>query len=58
MFGEKDDRVGRDETDALFANLQGPKTLRVYPHDGHNVFSDSNQPTCAADVTAFLSVVP
>lgn len=54
LFGEKDDRVSREETDELFGNLQGPRTLKAYPGEGHNVFSEINQQTWTADVTAFL----
>lgn len=55
LFGEQDNRVSREETDALFANLQGPKTLKAYPREGHNVFSSTNAQTWAADVSAFVA---
>jgi len=58
LFGEQDDRVSREETDALFANLKGPKTLKAYPQAGHNVFSDTNQQTWIADVTGFVAMLP
>jgi uncharacterized protein len=58
LFGEEDNRVGREETDELFANLQGPKTLKTYPHEGHNVFSNTNRQTWVADVTAFMATLP
>ena len=35
-FGEKDDRVSREEIDAIYKNLAGPKTLKTYPEAGHN----------------------
>jgi hypothetical protein len=54
MFGEKDDRVSRDETDAIFQNLQGEKTLKTYAEEGHNVFSE-NEETWRRDISVFLN---
>lgn len=51
IFGEQDDRVSREETDAIFANLNGPKTLAVYPESGHN---DLFTPQWISDVSRFL----
>ena len=36
FFGEKDDRVTQEETDAIFQNLHGKKQLVTYPKAGHN----------------------
>jgi uncharacterized protein len=58
LFGEQDDRVSREETDALFVNLKGPKILKAYPQEGHNVFSDANRQTWIADVTGFVAILP
>jgi dipeptidyl aminopeptidase/acylaminoacyl peptidase len=58
LFGEQDDRVSREETDALFDNLKGPKTLKAYPREGHNVFSDANRQTWIDDVTDFVTALP
>jgi len=58
LFGEQDDRVSREETDALFANLKGPKTLKAYPQEGHNVFSGTNRDNWIADVTGFVAILP
>ncbi|MCL2104013.1 MAG: lysophospholipase [Kiritimatiellaeota bacterium] len=35
FYGVQDERVGRTEIDAIFTNLAGPKTLKVYPTAGH-----------------------
>jgi alpha-beta hydrolase superfamily lysophospholipase len=35
MYGEKDDRVSRSETDRIFSNLNGVKTLATFSTLGH-----------------------
>jgi pimeloyl-ACP methyl ester carboxylesterase len=55
MFGEKDDRVSREETDAIFANLKGEKTLAIYPEEGHALFTERNKNNWIRDVSLFLS---
>lgn len=35
LYGEKDDRVTRTETDIIFAALKGPKQLVTFPEAGH-----------------------
>ncbi len=52
MFGEKDDRVTREETDDVYENLKGKKTLKTYANEGHDVFSN-NEETWRKDVDAF-----
>jgi len=54
MFGEQDERVTLQETQDIFSNLKGPKTLKVYPTAGHNVFTEENQSQWRQDVTTFL----
>lgn len=53
MFGEQDDRVSREEIDEIFLNLRGPKTLKTYSGQGHDLFSD-NEETWREDVRAFI----
>ena len=36
QYGAKDDRVTRQEIDAIFSNIPGPKQLVVYPLAGHD----------------------
>lgn len=35
MYGNRDKNVSREETDAIFTNLQGPKTLKIFELAGH-----------------------
>lgn len=57
LFGEQDDRVSREETDLIYANLRGDKVLKTYPDAGHNVFVGRNQEIWIADVSDFLSTI-
>ncbi len=58
MFGEKDDRVSKAETDRIFSNLSGKKTLVTYPEEGHAVFTAANQLAWLRDVSSFLLSLP
>lgn len=50
LYGKKDDRVSYEETEAIYSNLKGAKTLKVHPAAGHNdLFGDA----WIKDVTAF-----
>jgi uncharacterized protein len=55
LFGEEDNRIGIDETDAIYGNIQAPKTLRVYKNSGHDVFEASNRKQWRKDVEEFLT---
>jgi hypothetical protein len=54
LFGAQDERVTVAETERIFANLPQPKTLKIYPEAGHNVFSPGNQSAWVHDVEAFV----
>lgn len=54
LFGEDDDRVTREETDLIFANLKGRKHLKVYTGIGHAIFTKSNEKLWVKDVASFL----
>lgn len=54
LFGEKDDRVSRKETDTIFKNLSGEKQLVTYPEQGHALFTDENQKLWTRDVMSFI----
>lgn len=43
LFGEKDDRVSMEETQNIFANIQGEKQLITYPDQGHDVYLNNEQ---------------
>lgn len=55
IYGAKDNRVSREETDEIFKNLKGPKTLKVYPEAGHNNFLIKYEREWIQDVQGFLT---
>ncbi|HEY3403552.1 MAG TPA: alpha/beta fold hydrolase [Ohtaekwangia sp.] len=55
LFGEQDDRVSKEETEMIFSNINGPKTLKVYPDAGHQIFTSENEHNWIRDVSAFVS---
>lgn len=55
LFGEKDDRVSMEETRAIYSNLKGEKTLKIYPEEGHNFYTPENEKQWAQDVKSFLN---
>ena len=57
LFGEQDDRVSKEETEMIFSNLKGPKTLKMYPNAGHHIFTPENQSDWIRDVSAFVSKI-
>lgn len=54
LYGEKDDRVSREETETIFDNLKGIKTLRTYPMAGHENYLLKYRKKWKADVVQFL----
>lgn len=54
LYGEKDAKVGRDEIDAIFGNLQGEKVLRTYPLAGHENYLRKYEKAWTTDVQSFL----
>jgi alpha-beta hydrolase superfamily lysophospholipase len=54
LFGEQDNRVSMQETQEIFNNLKCPKTLKIYPNEGHQVFTPENKEAWTNDVTGFL----
>jgi uncharacterized protein len=57
LFGELDDRVTMEETQAIFQNIYGPKKLVTYPNFGHDLFTH-NEKKWEEDVTSFLTHLP
>lgn len=54
MYGEKDNRVSREETDIIFGNIKGKKQLVTFPLAGHeNYLTHYNQKWTTA-VSSFL----
>lgn len=56
MFGELDNKVSREETDTIFANLKGLKRLAVYSQAGHEDYLDKYKNEWREDVSAFLKL--
>ncbi len=54
MWGEKDPRVMRSETDAVFAALAGPKMRVDFPDLGHQSYVAADQYRWTAAVDSFL----
>ena len=54
LFGMKDDRVSLKETKAIFENLAGPKTLKLYPEAGHESILMKYRNEWIEDVRGFL----
>ena len=54
MYGEKDNRVSREEIDTIFANLKSKKQLATYPLSGHENYLRKYKDKWNADVKAFL----
>lgn len=54
LYGEKDDKVSRKETDEIFANLNGKKTLKTYPDVAHENYLIRYRDQWVADISEFL----
>jgi dipeptidyl aminopeptidase/acylaminoacyl peptidase len=55
LFGELDNRVSLEETNAIFQNLKGDKKLITYPNEGHELFTETNRKQWQKDVKQFLN---
>jgi hypothetical protein len=55
LYGEKDEKVGRDEIDAIYKGLSGPKVLRTYPLAGHENYLRKYHDAWVSDVQTFLN---
>ena len=58
MYGEADNRVSREETDQIFENLKGRKTLKTFPLSGHEDYLYKYKDLWISDVTDFLRNLP
>lgn len=54
LYGGKDEKVSREETDNIFRNLQGPKQLKVYEDAGHENYLLRYKEQWSSDVQLFL----
>ena len=54
LWGEQDATVSSTETDIIFENLQGPKTLKTYPMAGHENYLLKYQEKWVENVFNFI----
>ncbi|MBI3219447.1 MAG: alpha/beta hydrolase [Bacteroidetes bacterium] len=55
LYGAKDDRVSRQETQSIFTNLTGEKFLKIYPEAGHERYLLKYHDAWMNDVRQFLN---
>jgi alpha-beta hydrolase superfamily lysophospholipase len=55
LYGEKDDKVSRNEIDRIYANLTGRKQLKTYPLAAHENYLNSYRNEWVQDVSSFLN---
>lgn len=54
LYGEKDERVPRAETDLIYTNLKGPKKLVTFPEAKHESYLKKYTPEWTSAVQQFL----
>jgi alpha-beta hydrolase superfamily lysophospholipase len=57
LFGKQDNRVSQEDTQLIFNALTHKKTLSIYPHEGHQIFTAKNTRTWKQDVSDFLKEI-
>jgi alpha-beta hydrolase superfamily lysophospholipase len=57
MYGEKDNRVSREEIDTIYSNLKGKKQLVTFPLAGHENYLKKYKAQWGDDVKSFLSTL-
>ncbi len=55
LWGEKDDKVNREEIDAVYTNLAGPKQLATYPNSKHESYLNHDSDKWKNDIRIFFS---
>lgn len=55
MYGEKDNRVSREEIDIIYNNLKGKKELVTFPLSGHENYLNKYKDQWTTEVSTFLS---
>lgn len=58
FWGEQDNRVSQEETDAIYANLNGQKLLHTFIHSGHGQYIDTEPEEWISTVRPFLALHP
>jgi alpha-beta hydrolase superfamily lysophospholipase len=54
LYGAQDEKVSKEETDAIFANLNGKKELKTYQEAGHENYLVKYKNEWTQDVETFL----
>ncbi len=57
LYGEKDDKVTRDEIHRIFSNLQGVKELKTYLSAGHEKYLIKYEARWTDDISSFISKI-
>jgi alpha-beta hydrolase superfamily lysophospholipase len=55
LYGAKDERVSREETDEIFNNIAGEKKLVILPDSGHQNYFKTNEKEWISAVNEFLN---
>jgi alpha-beta hydrolase superfamily lysophospholipase len=58
MYGQKDDKVSRQEIDAIYNNLGGTRQLSLFPLAGHQEYLKMYPDQWAQDAGVFLAGLP
>jgi uncharacterized protein len=54
LYGQKDEKVGREEIDEIYKNIRGAKRLKTYPLAGHENYLKKYRKEWTGDVKSFL----
>ncbi len=57
LWGEKDEKVSRQETEDIFARLAGIKQLKIYPLAGHENYLRQYKAAWTNDIDSFLQTI-
>jgi alpha-beta hydrolase superfamily lysophospholipase len=55
MYGQKDNKVSREETNEIYSNLHGKKELKIYENAGHEDYLIQYKNEWKSDVTDFIA---
>lgn len=56
LYGEKDEKVSRQEIDEIYSNLNCKKQLKTYPLAGHENYLTKYKQQWTADIASFLLI--
>jgi alpha-beta hydrolase superfamily lysophospholipase len=56
LYGEKDKNVSRAEIDQIYKNIEGDKTLKLYPDAGHENYLLKYKSQWVNDIQSFLMI--